>query len=151
LSQHGQSVYYQTIKIIGSKGELTSVRILGGFRKQTQVELTESEAVALGIKTTWRMSGRLSRSGGCKLVGPNGTMEIKNGVIIPLAHVHLNNKEAGVLNVKQGQEVELLFVEDKTVKIKAIVRIHPSFKAALHLTSEQAAKFWFSPTEKAKL
>lgn len=151
LSQRGQSAYRQTVKIIGPKGKLESVRVLGGFRKQIQVELNESEVIALGIKPVRRLSGHLTRSGGCELVGPSGKLKIKNGVIVPLAHLHLNNKESETLNLRQGQEVEMSLTEDKIAKVKTIVRVHPSFKAMLHLTFEQAAKFWLSPTEKVKL
>jgi len=151
LSQRGQTIYRQTIKIVGPSGELENVRILGGVRKQTQVELTEAEAVALGIKPVWRLSGRLSRSAGCKLIGPAGKLVIKNGVIVPISHLHLNSKDAQYFGLSQGQEIELSFVEDKETKLKAVVRIHPSFRAVLHITSEEAAKHWFSLTEKVKL
>ncbi|MFA6131616.1 MAG: PduL/EutD family phosphate acyltransferase [Patescibacteria group bacterium] len=151
LSQRGQAVYRQSVKIVGPNGELEDVRVLGGVRKQTQVELTETEAAALGIKPVWRLSGRLSRSAGCKLIGPAGKLIIKSGVIIPISHLHLNNRDADVLALRQGQEIELNFVEDKEAQLKAVVRIHPSFRAILHITSEEAAKFWPSSTEKVKL
>ena len=151
LSQRGQAVYRQTVKIIGRGGELENVHVLGGLRKQTQVELMEAEALALGIKPVWRLSGRLSRSAGCKLVGPAGKLTIKTGVIIPVPHLHLNKKEADTLDLRQGQEVELRFNEDKEARLKAVVRVHPSFRAALHITPDLAAKLWFSSTEKAKL
>lgn len=130
---------------------MEKVRVLGGVRKQTQVELTEAEAVALGIKPVWRLSGRLSRSSGCFLVGPVGRLIIKNGVIIPISHLHLNGQEAEGLGLRQGQEIELNFIEDKEAWLKATVRVHPSFRAVLHITAEEASKFWFSSTEKAKL
>lgn len=151
LSQRGQVIYRQTVKIVGPKGELESVRILGGVRKQTQVELTEAEALVLGIKPVWRLSGRLSRSAGCKLVGPVGKLVIKSGVIVPVSHLHLSNKDAQGFGFTQGQEIELSFIEDKEAKLKAVIRIHPSFRAVLHITSEEATKHWFSSTEKVKL
>lgn len=152
LSQRGQTVYRQTVKIVGRGGEeIEEVRVLGGLRKQTQVELMEAEAIVLGIKPLWRLSGRLSRSAGCKLVGPAGKLTIKNGVIIPVPHLHLNSKEAEALGLRQGEEIELKFVEDKEARLKAVVRVHPSFRAALHIMPDTAAKFWFSPTEKAFL
>lgn len=127
------------------------VRVLGGARKQTQVELTEIEAVTLGIKPIRRLSGHLSHSSGCLLIGPAGRLTVKNGVIIPISHLHLNSQEAESLDLRQGQEVELNFVEDKETRLSAVVRVHPSFRAALHITTEEASKFWFSPTEKARL
>lgn len=151
LSQRGQAAYRQTIKIIGPGGELENVRVLGGVRRQTQMELMEAEAIALGIKPVWRLSGRLSRSAGCKLVGSAGKLTIKNGVIIPVPHLHLNNKESEAFGLRQGQEVELKFVEDKEARLKAVVRVHPSFRAALHIMPDIAAKLWLSPTEKAFL
>lgn len=151
LSQRGQIVYRQTVKLIGPANEMASLRILGGVRKQTQIEITETEALALGIKPIWRLSGRLSRTTGGNLVGPAGKLSIKNGIIIPISHLHLSVKEAETLNLRQGQEVELTFIEDKEAHLRVVVRVHPSFRAVLHITPEVAGKFWFSPTEKAKL
>jgi putative phosphotransacetylase len=151
LTQRGQAAYRQTVKVIGPGGELESVRVLGGARKQTQLELTEAEALALGIKPVWRLSGNLNRTSGCKLEGPDGKAAIKTGVIVPLSHLHLNPKEAAVAGVKQSQEIEVGLLEDKRSKIKAVVRIHPSFRAALHVMPDLAAKLWLSSTEKAIL
>jgi len=151
LSQRGQNVFKQTIKIVGSKGEIKDIRVLGGFRAKTQVELTEAEALALGIKPVWRLSGKVSNSAGCKLIGSAGRAKIKTGVIVPIPHLHLNPKEAEQCGLNQGQEIEIGFVENKETKIKVVVRVHPSFRAALHITPDLAAKIWPSPTEKAIL
>jgi putative phosphotransacetylase len=151
LSQRGQVVYRQTVKVVGKNSSLKEVHVLGGARKQTQVELTEVEAAALGIKPVWRLSGRLSRSSGCKLVGPKGRLSIRNGVIVPVPHLHLSGKEAQALALRQGQEVELKFVNDREVSLKAVVRVHPSFRAALHLTPDLATKLWLGPGEKTYL
>ncbi|MFH1089541.1 MAG: PduL/EutD family phosphate acyltransferase [Candidatus Uhrbacteria bacterium] len=151
LSQRGQAVYQQTVKVVGPKGEMTEVRVLGGARKQTQVELSEAEAIAIGIKPVWRVSGKLSRTVGCKLIGPAGKAVIKSGVIVPVPHLHLNTKEAESLDLRQGQEIELSFFEDKAAKLKVLVRVHPSFRAALHITPDVAAKLWLSISDKAIL
>ncbi|HBR80762.1 MAG: Phosphate propanoyltransferase [Candidatus Uhrbacteria bacterium GW2011_GWE2_45_35] len=151
LDQRGQAVYRQTVTVKGPKGELKNVRVLGGARRQTQIELSEAEALALGIKPIWRLSGKLSCSAGCKLIGPAGKAVVKNGVIIPFPHLHLNHKEAEVFGLCQGQKIEVGFLEDKESKIQVMVRVHPSFRAALHLMPDLAAKLWLSSSEKVIL
>lgn len=150
LSQRGQVVLNETVTIISkSRRKLAGVRVLGGFRRETQVELSEEEAAALALRPPLRLSGSLNRSAGCLLVGPAGQVELRRGVIVPMPHLHLNLKEAKKLGWKHGQMVELRFLENKKANIKAVVRIHPSFRLSLHLTSDLAASLWLSATEKA--
>lgn len=150
LSQRGQTAFNETVTVIGKgRKKFVDVRVLGGFRRETQVELSETDALALGLRAPARLSGSLNRSIGCCLVGPFGQTTLRRGVIIPVPHLHINNKEADRLRWKQGQQVGLKFLENKAASLKAVVRIHPSFRLSLHLTSDAAASLWLSATEKA--
>lgn len=151
LWQRGQVVYQESITIVGPKGRLEDVRVLGGHRRETQVEISETEALLLGIKPLLRLSGRLSRTPGCTLIGPVKKNIIKKGVIVPLSHLHLNLKEANFFGLRQGQEIEVGFWQDKKTRLKVVVRLHPSFRAALHITTETAAKYWLASGEKVVL
>ncbi|MFH1253519.1 MAG: PduL/EutD family phosphate acyltransferase [Candidatus Uhrbacteria bacterium] len=150
LSQRNQVVFKETLKIIGKKNtSLENFHIIGGWRKQTQVEVSEAEAKILGLKVPLRLSGRLIRSAGCQLVGPKGKIILKQGVIIPASHLHLNIKEAERLNLKQGQVVTLTLLVDKITKLEnIIVRVHPSFRISLHITQETATQFWLNSGDK---
>lgn len=153
LSQREQMVLMETVKIIGpNKNFLEEVHAVGGWRRQTQVEISESEAVCLGLHPPVRLSGNLIRSPGCKMVGPKGSVIIKQGVIIPVSHLHLGVKDAEKLKLKQNQVLSLGLAGRRDQWLdNVVVRVHPSFRLALHITSDVAAKFWLSASDKAFL
>lgn len=154
LSQRGQEVFFETIKVIGKKtASLENFHVIGGWRKQTQVEVSAAEAAALGLENVpFRLSGRLIRSPGCRLVGPAGRVALKQGVIIPIDHLHLSVKEAERFNLKHGQVVNLNLLASKKNRLEnIIVRVHPSFRLALHVTPETAARFWLMVGDRAFL
>ena len=82
LSQPGQFATEEKVDIVGPRGTLKGIRILGPYRKQTQVELARTDCFAVGIDIVLRESGKLEGTPGCKLVGPAGEVEIEDGVIV---------------------------------------------------------------------
>ena len=99
LSQPGQFACTEKVTIVGPKGQMTA-SILGPERKQTQVELSATDARSLGLTPPIRESGDLAGSVGCKLVGPCGEVEIEEGVIIAKRHIHFTPADAAEWNVK---------------------------------------------------
>jgi putative phosphotransacetylase len=151
LSQRDQVVLKETVKIVGSKkNNLEDVCIVGGWRKQTQVEISETEAVVLGLNPPIRLSGRLSKTPGAKLIGPAGSVVLKQGIIIPVSHLHLNIKEAERFGLRQGELLSLGIVGRNGLILKNILaRVHPSFRLSLHITQETAARAWLTANNKA--
>ena len=110
LSQPGQFATEEKVDIVGPRGTLKGIRILGPYgRKQTQVELARTDCFAVGIDIVLRESGKLEGAPGCKLVGPAGEVEIEEGVIVAKRHIHLSTAQAEEAGVKNGDIVSVKF------------------------------------------
>ncbi|MCL1824668.1 MAG: phosphate propanoyltransferase [Betaproteobacteria bacterium] len=94
LVQPGQYAAHEQVDIIGPKGSFKNIRIIGPTRPQTQVEVSLTDARALGIEPPVRESGKLQGSPGVRLVGPKGEVELESGAIVALRHIHLSPEQA---------------------------------------------------------
>ena len=139
LSQTGQFTYEETVKLAGQKGEIDNVKYLGPFRGKTQVEVSETGARKLGIDPPLRRSGDLEGSAGIKIVGPKGEVDLEEGVIIPLRHVHIDTKTAEKLGLKNLDKVKVDIngIRDLIFE-NVIVRVDPNFKLSMHLDTDEA-------------
>jgi len=138
LSQTGQYACEEKVTVKGAKGQVDA-RILGPCRKQTQVELAFSDGFKLGIETPLRISGDLSGSGRCELIGPKGSVELTEGVINDQRHLHVSDKEAAALGLKQGDVISVRLPGDTPITVHEVaVRIHPSFRLNVHLDTDEA-------------
>jgi putative phosphotransacetylase len=123
LKQPGQFASDELVDIVGPKGTLKGIRVLGPTRKESQIELAQTDARTVGLSLPVRESGVLDGSPGVKLVGPKGELELKKGAIIALRHIHLSPaqaKEAGVkdkdwVTVKTSGSRPLIF-EDVLIR-----------------------------------
>ena len=104
LSQPGQFACEERLNLVGPKGELKIISILGPERKATQVELSLTDARALGIKVPVRESCDIENTPGLKIVGPKGEVEIPVGAIAAKRHIHLTPADAEALKLKQLTE-----------------------------------------------
>jgi len=107
LVQPGQYAAEEVVDIVGPKATLKNVRVLGPIRPETQVELALTDARTAGIKAPVKMSGDLDGTPGCTLVGPCGTVELKQGVIAAKRHVHLSDEQAKEAGVVDGEVVKI--------------------------------------------
>lgn len=98
-------VYQERLELVGPKGSIKNVSILGPARSYLQVELSMTDARALGVKPPVRESGKVEDSAGCKIVGPYGTLEANEGVIVAWRHLHLNDADAEEMGIKNGDIV----------------------------------------------
>lgn len=138
LSQTGQYAYEEKVTIKGAKGQ-AEARVLGPCRKQTQVELASSDGFRLGIETPVRVSGDLSGSGKCELVGPKGSVELAEGVINDKRHLHISDKEAEPLGLKSGDVITVRIPGATPLTVHNVaVRVHPSFRKNIHLDTDEA-------------
>ncbi len=153
LSQRGQYVSDHTVEIQGKllKRSLT-VRYVGPERKDTQVELTPTEAKYLGIEAPTARSGDIAEAGECTLVGPMGKITKKAAVIIPRPHLHCSPDEASVLRIANGQEVSVeLHLEVPRILEGVIVRVHPTYTLRLHIHPDIAREHWIAGPAYASL
>ena len=139
LSQPGQfATANDKIKLVGPRGELM-VSVLGPTRPKSQVELSFSDARALGLKDVpVRESGVLDNTPGLKMVGPAGEVELTEGVIIAKRHIHFNPQQATDCGVENGQVVKVRVDSDRTTIFDDVVcRVHPNYELAMHIDTDE--------------
>ncbi|MDR0701033.1 MAG: phosphate propanoyltransferase [Azoarcus sp.] len=107
LVQPGQYAAHEQVDLVGPKGSFRNIRIIGPTRPQTQVEISRTDARALGIDAPVRESGKLDGSPGLKLVGPKGEVELKAGAIVALRHIHLSPAQAVDAGLKDKDLVDV--------------------------------------------
>ncbi len=140
LSQPGQFACEERLNLVGPKGELKNISILGPERNATQVELSLTDARALGIKVPVRESGDIANTPGLKIVGPKGEVEIPVGAIAAKRHIHLTPADAEEMGVtdKQIVSVKVETADRTTIFGDVVVRVHPNFAAAMHIDTDEA-------------
>jgi propanediol utilization protein len=139
LSQEGQFAYEETVKLVGPKGEVDKVRYLGPFRNKTQVEISETDDRVLGIHAPIKHSGDLTGTPGIKIIGPKGEVDLREGVIIALRHIHMDTETAKKFGIKNGDrvKVDINGIRDLIFE-NVLVRVHPEFRLALHVDTDEA-------------
>lgn len=140
LSQPGQYVCEQRIDIVGPKGEIKNVGIIGPERKESQVEISLTDARKLGINAPVRLSGKIEDTPGCKLIGPKGSLVLEKGVIISKRHIHFNDKynTEKLLKDKQNVKVKVQTKDRSLIFDDVIVRVSDSFNPAFHIDTDEA-------------
>ena len=140
LSQPGQFACEEKITVIGPRGEM-KMSILGPTRPADQVEISLTDARKLGIAAPVRESGDIAGTPGCKLVGPEGEVEIECGVIVAKRHIHLDPKTAEEFGLADKQVVSVKVGEDTgraTVFGDVVIRVHPNFAPAMHIDTDES-------------
>lgn len=141
LSQPGQYASNERVTVVGPKKELANVSILGPCRKFNQVELSATDARSIGIEAPIRESGDIKGSGKCTLVGPNGSVELEEGVIVAKRHIHMTEEDAKEYGVKNGDIVSVLIENGngrKTIYGDTVIRVSPSFRLAMHIDTDES-------------
>ena len=139
LSQPGQFLSNERVTVVGPKGKLEHVAVLGPERKEGQVEISLTDGRVLGIDPPVWMSGDVSGTPGVMLLGPRGQAELKAGVIAAQRHIHLTQADADRFGVRDKQVVRLKVFTDRPVVFEDVaVRVNPNFAAAVHLDYDEA-------------
>lgn len=139
LSQTGQFAAEETLTIEGPKSALKNVRILGPVRKETQVEVSRTDAFALGLQPPVRDSGYLAESPGIKLIGPKGTVELDKGVIIAQRHIHMNSADAEAFGVKDKDIVSVRVGGERGLVFdNVLIRVRDDFVLEMHIDTDEA-------------
>jgi len=139
LSQPGQYACEEKVEVVGTKGSL-KMSVLGPTRNATQVELSLTDARAIGVVAPIRESGDIAGSGSCKLVGPCGSVELKEGVIAAKRHIHVTPEAAVELGVndKDVVYVKVDSAERSVVFGDVVVRVSPKFALAMHVDTDES-------------
>ena len=139
LSQPGQYLAKERVRLFGPKGEFLKVAVLGPERQEGQVEISLTDGRTLGIEAPVRLSGDVAGSPGITLEGERGSVTLSQGVIAAQRHVHLTPEDAEKFGVKNGQTVRLqTFTARPTVYGDVAVRVSPEFASYVHLDFDEA-------------
>jgi len=149
LAQPGQFACEEQVNLVGPKGRVDRVRILGPARKQTQVEISRTEEFKLGIDAPIRASGDLTGSPGLVLEGPEGTVEIDEGVICAMRHIHVHPEDALRLAVRDKDIVRVRVEGERSLTFgDVLVRISPKYKLEMHVDTDEANAAELGPDAK---
>ena len=139
LSQPGQYLANERVTVIGPKGEFRNVAVLGPERKEAQVEVSLTDARALGVEAPVRLSGSVQGTPGAVLEGPKGRVELWQGVIAAQRHIHLTPEDAARFGVKDKQVVKLKTYTSRPCIFEDVaVRVSPEFASYVHLDYDEA-------------
>ncbi|MFZ5965877.1 MAG: phosphate propanoyltransferase [Bacillota bacterium] len=138
LSQPGQYAANEKVDLIGPKGTLKNVRVLGPARGNTQIEISLTDGFVLGVTPPVRDSGDLAGSPGVKIVGPKGEVTIEEGVIAASRHIHMHTTDAEKFGVVD-KEVVSVKVDGKRgiVFNNVLVRVHPTYALEMHVDIDE--------------
>jgi len=139
LSQPGQFASNEKVTIVGPKNQM-SASILGPCRKDNQVEISLTDARTLGVTAPVRESGDIAGSGACKLIGPKGEVELKEGVIAAKRHIHATPEDAKELGVKDKDVVSVKVDTDGRSLVfgDVVVRVSSSYALAMHIDTDES-------------
>lgn len=139
LSQPGQFAAEETVTLVGPRGRIEHVRVLGPSRREDQIEISRSDQRLLGIEAPVRLSGDLANSPGLTLQGPAGQVELSRGLISSLRHIHMSPADADRLNVRDGDVVAVAIDSDGRDLIfgDVVVRVSPNYRLELHLDTDE--------------
>jgi putative phosphotransacetylase len=130
----------ETVAIVGPRQRMIpNIRILGPCRKFSQVELSFTDSISLGIELPVRLSGDIEGTPGCLLVGPKGTLSMPQGVIRAERHVHMGPKDAEHYGVKHLDRMDLKVEGPCPTTLEGLlVRTHPDWKLEVHIDTDEA-------------
>lgn len=138
LYQEKEFAAKETLTLAGPRGVIENVRIIGPARKITQIEISRTDAIKLGIQTPIRDSGDIGGTPGCVLIGPKDILTLKEGVIIPKAHIHMHPKDAEQLGLKEKDRVQVSVPGERPVTFNdVLIRIGPQVKLEMHLDTDE--------------
>ena len=138
LSQPGQFACQEQVHLVGPKGRIAKVRVLGPTRKETQVEIAMTEQFKLGVQPPIRQSGDLAGTPGVTLEGPYGTSVIERGVICAQRHIHMSPEDAMRFHVRDNYVVRVRIEGERQLIFgDVVVRVNPAFRLAMHIDTDE--------------
>ena len=139
LSQPGQFLSEERVSLIGPKNSFERIAILGPARPNTQVELSLTDARALGIEAPIRESGDIKGSSAIEIAGPKGTVKITEGVIIAKRHIHITPEDAEKYGVSDKQIVKVKVEGARSlIYDEVVIRVSEKFQTRMHIDFDEA-------------
>jgi len=145
VKQPGFYACYETVDAEGPKGKIEKIRLIAPHRPKTQIEISKTDAAALGVRPPVRDSGALEGSSPVRLIGPRGSIEIKQGLIVARRHIHFHPLEAQAMGVKDGDVVRVRAGRGgirELVFEQVLIRVSDQFSLEFHLDTDEANAAW---------
>ena len=138
LSQPGQYACNEMVDLVGPRGRVDRVRVLGPARPDSQVEISRTEEFKLGIDAPIRASGDVKGTPSLTLVGPKGSVLLEQGVICALRHIHMHPEDALAYGLKDRDMVRIRIGGERELIFGGVlVRVHPDFRLAMHIDTDE--------------
>lgn len=142
LSQPGQFACQECLDVIGPRGVLHKVRILGPERPEAQVELAQTDCRVIGVQAPVRASGHVEGTSGVLLQGPRGVFSLPRGVIVADRHLHMSTAQAAAFGLSDGDTVRVRVEGGKPGILDGVlVRAGERYELDLHLDTDDANAF----------
>ncbi|MBD0380195.1 phosphate propanoyltransferase [Paenibacillus sedimenti] len=139
LSQSGQFAAHETVILIGPKGIIRNVRILGPSRGATQVEVSRTDGYVLGVHPPVRLSGHIEDTPGITLAGTKGTVVLLQGLIVAKSHVHMSPQDASKMKAESGDRLILQTLGERPlIFADVIARVNERFSLDFHIDTDEA-------------
>ncbi len=152
LSQPGQYLCDEKVIIIGPKGTIQNISVLGPEREETQIELSKTDAVSIGIKAPVKMSGDIENSGSVIIATQNAAIKLDMGVIVAKRHIHITPEDAKKYGVSNNEEVSVKVTGERGVIFTNVaVRVSDKFETVVHLDYDEANACGFVKGMKATI
>jgi putative phosphotransacetylase len=138
LSQPGQFAANETVAVYGPKGSYPKVRILGPVRKETQLEVSRTDAFALGLHPPLRESGSIEGTPGIRIVGPAGEVTVDKGVIVAARHIHFHSSDAERFGITDKQLLKVRVGGERGVVFEQVLaRVSDQFALDMHIDTDE--------------
>ena len=136
----GQFASNEKVTIVGLKlRAIENVRVLGPVRKNTQVEISATDAISLGVKAPIRESGNIAGSAPIAIIGPKGAVYLNEGCIVAKRHIHMDPKDAMAAGVHDGDIVSVKADNERgTIFNNVQIRVDDSFTLEMHIDTDEA-------------
>jgi acetate kinase len=140
ISQPGQFACEETVSLIGPKGRIDGVRVLGPLRAKTQIEISRTDEFHLGVDAPVRVSGRIEGSAPITLQGPAGKIDLAEGLICAWRHIHMTGEDAARFGVAHGEFIEVAVTggERDLIFQDVMVRVAPAYVLEMHIDTDEA-------------
>ncbi|KMJ60369.1 phosphate propanoyltransferase [Bacillus sp. LL01] len=139
LSQPNQFAAKETVTLIGPKGRIQNVRVLGPARGKTQVEVSLFDGFTLGVTPPIRQSGDLAGSESITIMGPRGQIKVEEGLICASRHIHMHPDDGDNFGVKDGDMVDIKVDGPRGVTYSnVLIRVSPKYKLEMHIDLDEA-------------
>lgn len=152
LSQPGQFQSDKRVTLVGPKGVIHNVAILGPARERTQVEISYTDARTLGIQPPLKESGKLQGSEGVIIAAGKKALTLEEGVIVAQRHIHMTSKDAENLGVQDGQQVKVRIKSKRPAVLEdVLVRVKDTYRLSMHIDHDEGNATAYTPGTMAEL